>query len=166
MYGYHEDEPATKIEDLHKNIGKQVYLAWRDTGDIWFDSRKYEMEKFFESDECDIVPGDFDDEEVKAYFVYILDPERLPYDLDYSGKLSNREYRVVVLWEATVNNISLSEFELDEMDDVTAHIEDLLEKGEIADLDEVAVLIAKPMKLAITFRETGEVLLEKEIYGD
>lgn len=167
MYGgYHSDDPETTIEELNKLYNKQAYLIWRDTGDIWFETRKYEMEKFLEDDDCDIVPGDFDDEELKAYFVFVLDPERLPYELDYKGKLSNKDYKILVLWEANPSNISMAEYDLDEMDEVASHIEDLIEKEEIVDHTELAVMIAKPLKLAVSFRGTGDVLLEKEIYGE
>ena len=167
MYNYmQQDEPDTTLSDLNKLLNKQAYLIWRDEGDIHFDTRKYVMEKFFESEDCDIIPGDFDDEEVKAYYVFVLDPESLPFDLDYRGKLSDKDYQLLVLWESNPSNIMMAEYNLDEMGEVTDHIEDLLAKEEISDFSEVAVMIAKPMKLAVTFRESGDTLMEKEVYGD
>ena len=165
MYSVNE-VPETTILELNKLLNKQAYLIWKDTGDIWFDTRKYLMEKFFESENCDIIPGDFDEEEIKSYYVFVLDPESLPFDLEYKGKLSDREYKIVIFWESNPRNISMEEFDLDNMEEATGFIEKMIENEEITDFSEVAVVIAKPMKLAVTFRESGDSILEKEIYRD
>jgi len=165
MYSVNE-VPETTILELNKLLNKQAYLIWKDTGDIWFDTRKYLMEKFFESENCDIIPGDFDEEEIKSYYVFVLDPESLPFDLEYKGKLSDREYKIVIFWESNPRNISMEEFDLYNMEEATGFIEKMIENEEITDFSEVAVVIAKPMKLAVTFRESGDSILEKEIYRD
>lgn len=155
----------TSIKKLNMAKGKSVYLIYKGER-IVFATTKHDIEKHLASKECELIPGEYEGAELTSLYGFILDPTNLPFKLEHKGKLSSIFYELFV-FHGEENQIEFVNFSFDEIDKVTKHIEALIRMGAVGDIEtEVAVLVARSMDLAVVFRESGEYLMERDIYGD
>lgn len=155
----------TSLKKLNEAKNKSVYLICKG-GSLAFATTKHDIEKHLASKECELVPGEYEGVELISLYGFVLDPTSLPFKLEHKGKVSSKLYEFYV-FHGKENQIDFANFPFDEIDEVTEHIEALVRVGTIADIGtEVAVLVAKSMDLSVVFRESGEYLMERDIYGD
>jgi hypothetical protein len=156
----------TSIKELNKSAkNRSIYLIYKSDGHLVFATTKHDMEKHLSSKECDIIPGEYEGTELTSLYGFVLDALSLPFTLEHKGKIASKFYEIFV-FHGKEDHISFVNFSFDEIDEATEHVEALVRRGVVADIEtEVAILVAKPMDLAVVFRESGEYLVEHDIYG-
>lgn len=149
------------VKELNERKNKCVYLLLVDDmiiGASW----KSDIDKYLTSDDS-LITIENGLEDAQLIHGFVLDPEELPYELP----LKLMEKRSVYLFMASTDGgESIGVEEYSNMEEVAASIEKWMQEDEDSNIEDFAVVVAEEVSFALTVKEAGDSISEKDVYVD